>query len=113
MMFDETPPGQHPTRTSPTPTARGSPAAWTTHQATSGINAYWAAHPISMSTGLAARKRKSSLVSVSPIVSIMKPRTAVCEYPFTQLKEPGKKYAKTAVAATNAGVHFASQADMA
>ena len=26
MMFDETPPGQHPTRISPTPTSRGSPS---------------------------------------------------------------------------------------
>jgi hypothetical protein len=42
----------------------------------------------------------------------MKPRTPVWEYPFTQAKEPGKKYARTAVAATNAGVHLANHADI-
>jgi hypothetical protein len=43
----------------------------------------------------------------------MKPKTAVWEYPFAQANVPGKKYAKTAVSDTKAGVHFANQTDTA
>ncbi len=56
--------------------------------------------------------RKSSFESVSPIVSIMKPRIKVWALPLTQAKVSGKRYVETAMAVINTGVHFVRSADV-
>lgn len=67
---------------------------------------------MSMSIGREIRMRKSSFESVSPIVSIIKPRIEVWALPLTHANVFGKKYVKMATAVTNAGVHFVRSADM-
>ena len=88
MMLDETPPGQHPTRISPTPTAFGRPSPCTTPYARSGMSVNCAIEPIRMSNGRAARIRKSSCVSVSPIVSMIRPSRDVWTIPSLQSVQP-------------------------
>ena len=56
--------------------------------------------------------RKSSFESVSPIVSIIKPRIEVWALSLTHANVSGKKYVKTATAVTNAGVHFVRRAEV-
>ena len=113
MMFEDTPPGQHPTSISPTPTSRGRPSTRTSVHAMSGMKVNCASAPTTMSSGRDARMRKSSLLSVIPIVSMITPRTAVCVYPRTHPNTPGAKYVPTATAAMKIGVHFASHAETA
>ena len=60
----------------------------------------WAQAPIRMSNGLCAKMRKSAVVKVSPIVSMMIPKITVCVFPLTQSKEEGTKKVKTAAAIT-------------
>lgn len=67
---------------------------------------------MSISIGREIRMRKSSFESVSPIVSIIKPRIEVWALPLTHANVSGKKYVKTATAVTNAGVHFVRSAEV-
>ena len=78
MMFEETPPGQHPTRMRPTATPLGIPSRCVRPKAMSGIRANCASEPIAMSSGREASTLKSCGVSVMPIVSMITPSTAVC-----------------------------------
>ena len=76
----------------------------------SGMSVNCASDPTTMSKGRDARARKSSPVSVSPIVSMMRPSREVCAFPRTQPNTPGAKYAATAASVTTAGVHLAMKA---
>ena len=79
----------------------------------SGMSVNCASDPTTMSNGRDASTRKSSSVSVSPIVSMMRPSRDVCAFPRTQPNAPGAKYAATAVSATTAGVHLDKKAAIA
>ena len=61
-----------------------------------------------MSKGLRAKMRKSSVVSVRPIVSMMIPKITVCVVPRTQLKTGGKKNVNSAIPITKTVACLAS-----
>ena len=66
-----------------------------------GIMMNCAHAPSSISSGRRARMRKSLVVRVRPIVSMMSPRMMVCVVPRTQLKAAGRKNVMTAIAMMN------------
>ena len=71
---------------------------------------YCATLPMRMSTGLVSKMRKSSVESVQPIVSMIRPRMTEARCPCcTQAKVSGKKKATTAMRMIKALVYFASQ----
>ena len=72
-MFDDTPPGQHPTRISPRAIPVGRWSSFVMKNAKNGMIKYWAIAPMQISNGLCARILKSSVVRVSPMLNMMTP----------------------------------------
>ena len=73
MIFDDTPPGQQPTRMSPSAIPSGSPSTFEMPNAKNGIIRYCAIAPTHISNGLCASILKSCVVSVRPMLNIMIP----------------------------------------
>ena len=73
MIFDDTPPGQQPTRMSPSAIPSGSPSTLEIPNAKNGIIRYCAIAPTHISNGLCASILKSCVVSVRPMLNIMIP----------------------------------------
>ena len=69
--------------------------------ATPGMMMNWAAAPMQTSKGRWARIRKSSVVRVMPMVSMIRPRMMVCVNPETHSNVAGTKNVNTAMAMTN------------
>ena len=73
IMFEETPPGQQPTRISPSAIPSGRFNAFEIPNARNGMIRYCAIAPTHISNGLCASILKSCVVSVSPILNMMIP----------------------------------------
>jgi len=115
MMFDETPPGQHPTKISPSPIASGSASALVIPNAKNGIIRYWAIAPTQISKGLFAKILKSCAVNVSPMLNMIIPMIidwfvnlfatkSTNNILFTHAIIPGTKNVITAIAITTIDV---------
>ncbi len=109
MILLDTPPGQQPTSRMPKAKAGSSLKICTNRYATHGMMKNCAQAPIRISNGRWARMRKSSVVSVSPIVSMMMPRITVCVVPRTHTKRWGTKNVTTAMTMINSEAFAASQ----
>lgn len=101
MMLLDTPPGQHPTKRMPKANGASRCHTCTNSHATAGMMKNCAQVPINTSNGRCARMRKSSVVSVRPMVSMMMPRMTVWVVPRTQSKRCGKKKVTSATPMTN------------
>ena len=73
MIFEETPPGQHPTSISPSPIPSESPRTFVIPKAKKGIIRYCAIAPTHISNGLFANILKSCAVNVRPILNMIIP----------------------------------------
>lgn len=63
-----------------------------------------------ISSGLRATTKKSSVVSVKPMVNMISPRITVCVVPLTHSKSCGQRKVTKAIAIINAEAWRASQA---
>ena len=66
-----------------------------------GMSENWAQVPMRMSQGRAASTRMSCMVSVSPMVSMIKPRMHDEVVPCTHVKRLGTRYVTIATAIMN------------
>lgn len=115
MIFEDTPPGQHPTRISPSAIPSGRFNAFEIANARNGMIRYWAIAPTQMSNGRCARILKSSVVRVSPMLNMMIPMIidwqvnlfatiSVNSARFTHPIIDGRKNVTTAIAITTTEV---------
>ena len=72
--FDAVPPGQHPTRTSPTTKSMGSLNNFARLKAKNGMTRYCKPTPKRTVPGISRIRTKSCAVSVNPMLSMMMPR---------------------------------------
>ena len=110
MMLEDTPPGQQPTRISPTVSPGERRSACAIDQASRGITVNCARAPTAIASGLRARMAKSRPESVRPIESMMTPRIAVWTSPFIQSNATGRQRAAAAASVTKSGAKRASRA---
>ena len=110
MMLLLTPPGQQPTSMMPAVMKLFRWKKFARVHATSGMMVYCATAPMRMSIGRESRMRKSSMESVQPIVSMMRPRMTDARCPCcTQPKASGTKKASTATRIMKRLVYRANQ----
>ncbi|GAB3792129.1 hypothetical protein GCM10028868_07150 [Virgibacillus kimchii] len=99
MTFDAVPPGQQPTRITPTATSGGNCKPTANAKAMSGMMTNCAPTPMATSFGLLNTSLKSCVVSVNPIPNMTTP-SSMDMYGAIQIKVSGEKNAIMANAKT-------------
>ena len=101
MTLDAVPPGQHPTRMTPTANAASSENIRVRAKASSGITVNCARQPMSTSLGRLNTTRKSSAFSVRPIPNMITPSSGLISVVFIRPTASGHSSAATADSSTS------------